>query len=80
MTMAELVPGVGQFKIQLTGGPWDGRVLTSDGWPGPTICTPVPQPADGTPETWQPLPVARYSYTGSVRDDGTRVYQYNGQS
>lgn len=78
--MAELVPGAGQFKIQLAGGPWDGRVLTSDDPPGPVICTPVPQSVGVTPETWQPLLVARYSYTGSICDDGARVYQYSGQS
>lgn len=70
---------------ELVGGWYDGRRMTISARQGPWLVlpAPLPEPAiaeaadflNGLPPVPQPL---AYRWTGSIRDDGTRVYRFEG--
>jgi hypothetical protein len=66
-------------RIALLGGPCDGQEVNADGHLPQRIYMPVPVTVDANPQPWQPPPCAVYRNAGSVRDDGTRVFEYDGQ-
>jgi hypothetical protein len=71
-------------RVQLLGGPWDGREIAVDGDLPQVLCAALPLPPvdlaapDNTP--WRPPPIAYYYLTAARSSDGTRVFRYGGQS
>jgi hypothetical protein len=70
--------------VELVGGWYDGRRITVPENQGPWVVLPAPpmepsiMPVDFSkkpPTMPQPL---SYRWTGSIRDDGTRVFRYEG--
>jgi len=72
-------------RIRLLGGPRDGTEFESPGRIPQTIRMPV-QESVSLATDWErssapPMPLtACYAYNGSIRDDGTRIFEYRGQS
>ncbi len=64
-------------EIEMTGGYYDGRriPLTDD---RDTWLLPIPAPVtfDPEPDVTRPtMDIQRYRWTGSIKDDGTRVFK-----
>lgn len=68
------------IEIEMTGGYFDGRRMHIPGNRGPWLQLPIPPEitlaAPGPNLTGPLFDTAVYRWTGSIRDDGTRVYQF----
>lgn len=69
------------IEIEMIGGYFDGRRMfvpdDRDTWlmpVPPSVTDMLADPVTVPP----PMPVEKYRWTGGIRDDGTRVFQYAG--
>lgn len=70
------------IEIEMVGGYFDGRrMLVPDNremWLMPVPPSVTDLLADPVTIAIPAMPVEKYRWTGSIRDDGTRVFQYDG--
>jgi hypothetical protein len=70
------------IEIEMVGGYFDGRRMfvpdDRDTWLMPVPGGMIDLLADPVVSAMPAVPVEKYRWTGSIRDDGTRVFRYAG--